>query len=149
MTLCHGVIVAISENRACSAVLTRQYPSSFMATSEMIEAKTQTIKSRGPPAPSRRGAATGHNPSGGDYADFRSGLAAGFFAAASFVGFLPAIGISISFWPLATLRGFLAGLESFAGSASPMRLRSAPSDLPRFRLRGRSFVVMVCLRASG
>jgi hypothetical protein len=31
------------------------------------------------------------------YADFRCGLAAAFFAAASFAGFLPAIGISISF----------------------------------------------------
>jgi hypothetical protein len=38
-------------------------------------------------------------------------LAAGFFAAASF-GFLPSIGISISFCPLETFRGFLAG---FAG----------------------------------
>jgi hypothetical protein len=31
------------------------------------------------------------------YADFLCALAAGFFAAASFAGFLPAIGISISF----------------------------------------------------
>ena len=31
------------------------------------------------------------------YADFRYRPAAGFFAAASFAGFLPAIGISISF----------------------------------------------------
>jgi hypothetical protein len=39
---------------------------------------------------------------------------AGFLEAASLPAFLPAIGISISFWPLATLRGFLAGFESFA-----------------------------------
>ena len=32
-------------------------------------------------------------------ADFRCGRAAGFFAAASLAGFLPEIGISISFWP--------------------------------------------------
>jgi hypothetical protein len=31
------------------------------------------------------------------YADFRCDLAAGFFAAVSFAGFFPAIGISISF----------------------------------------------------
>jgi hypothetical protein len=35
------------------------------------------------------------------YADFLCALAAGFFAAASFAGFFPAIGISISFWPAA------------------------------------------------
>jgi hypothetical protein len=43
------------------------------------------------------------------YAVFRCCLAAGFFALASFAGFLPAIGISISFWPAAALRGFLPG----------------------------------------
>jgi hypothetical protein len=55
------------------------------------------------------------------YADLRCGLAAGFFAAVSFAGFLPAIGISISFWPAAALRGFLPGFFSAvvpAGCAS-------------------------------
>jgi len=36
--------------------------------------------------------------------------------------FLPAIGISISFWPLAALRGFLAGFDGLAGSAPPSRI---------------------------
>ena len=54
-------------------------------------------------------------------------MAAGFFTAASFVGFLPVIGISISFWLLATLRGFLAGFDPFAGSVPPLLLRSAIS----------------------
>jgi hypothetical protein len=39
----------------------------------------------------------------------RCGLADGFFAAASFACFLPAIGISISFWPAEAFFGFLAG----------------------------------------
>jgi hypothetical protein len=39
-------------------------------------------------------------------ADFRWGLA-GFFAGASFACFLPAMGISISFWPAAAFFGFL------------------------------------------
>lgn len=51
-------------------------------------------------------------------ADFRCDLAAGFFAPASLAGFLPAIGISISFWPAAALRGFLEGFAAFAGAAS-------------------------------
>jgi len=42
---------------------------------------------------------------------------AGFFAAASFAGFLPSIDVSISLWPAAALRGFLAGLAAFAGAA--------------------------------
>jgi hypothetical protein len=59
------------------------------------------------------------------YADFRCGLAEDFFAAAS-LGFLPSIGISISFCPLEALRGFLVGLAAFAGAASlPTLLRSA------------------------
>ena len=44
------------------------------------------------------------------HADFRRAPAAGFFAAASFAGFLPAIGISISFWPAAAFFGFLGRL---------------------------------------
>ncbi|WP_276575446.1 hypothetical protein [Bradyrhizobium monzae] len=43
------------------------------------------------------------------HADFRWRPAAGFFAAASFACFLPAMGISISFWPAAALFAFLAG----------------------------------------
>lgn len=53
-----------------------------------------------------------------DQADLRLAPAAGFFAAASFAGFLPAIDISISFWPAAAFRGFLAGFPAFAGAAS-------------------------------
>ena len=48
-------------------------------------------------------------------ADFRCGLADGFFAVASLAGFLPAIGISISFWPAAALRGFFADFFSGLG----------------------------------
>ena len=36
-------------------------------------------------------------------------MAAGFFTAVSLAGFLPAIGISISFWPGAAFFDFLAG----------------------------------------
>jgi hypothetical protein len=51
-------------------------------------------------------------------------LAARFFAAVSFAGFLPAIGISISFWPRATLRGFLADFfGALASDAAPPTLR--------------------------
>jgi hypothetical protein len=46
-----------------------------------------------------------------NYADFRCGLDAGFFAVVSLAAFLPEIGISISFWPAAALRGFLADVE--------------------------------------
>lgn len=49
-------------------------------------------------------------------ADFRCGLAGRFLAAAS-LGFLPSIGIRISFWPLHAF-GFLGGLAPFAGAAS-------------------------------
>lgn len=60
-----------------------------------------------------------------DQADFRC-LVDGFFAAVSFAGFLPAIGIIISFWPLEAFFGFLAGLPAFAGVASrPTLCRSA------------------------
>jgi hypothetical protein len=44
----------------------------------------------------------------------RCGFEAVFFAAASFAGFLPSIDISISFRPLAALRGFFEGFDSFA-----------------------------------
>jgi hypothetical protein len=43
--------------------------------------------------------------------NFRCGLAAGFFAVVSLAAFLPEIGITISFWPAAALRGFLADVE--------------------------------------
>jgi hypothetical protein len=50
-------------------------------------------------------------------ADLRCCLADGLFDVLSLAGFLRAIGISISFWPLAALRGFLADfLGTFAGS---------------------------------
>ncbi|MCC8940374.1 hypothetical protein H8A99_28940 [Bradyrhizobium sp. Arg68] len=35
----------------------------------------------------------------------------------------PRVGISISFWPGAVLRGFLAGLAAFAGAASFAEIR--------------------------
>jgi hypothetical protein len=54
---------------------------------------------------------------------FRCCLAVGFFAV-SFVGFLPSIGISISFWPAAALRGFLADFfGAVASAAAPPTLR--------------------------
>src|SRR5882757_11162704 len=60
------------------------------------------------------------------YADLRCGLDIGFFAVVS-LAFLPAIGISISFWPLAALRGFLAGFDGLAGSAPPSRITAKAS----------------------
>ena len=45
-------------------------------------------------------------------------------AIASFAGFLPVIGIRISFWPLAALRGFFEGFDALASSA-PATLRPA------------------------
>jgi hypothetical protein len=66
------------------------------------------------------------------------GLAAGFFAAASF-GFLPSIGISISFWPLDALRGFF-GSAAFEGAASlPTLLRSPSIRSTTLLVAGRSF----------
>ncbi|WP_426437208.1 hypothetical protein [Bradyrhizobium genosp. P] len=50
-------------------------------------------------------------------ADLRC-LADDFFAV-SFAGFLPSIGISISFWPAAAFRGFLAGFFGASASAAP------------------------------
>jgi hypothetical protein len=55
----------------------------------------------------------------------RCGFDAVFFAIASFAGFLPVIGISISFWPLAALRGFFEGFDGLASSAPPTLWRSA------------------------
>lgn len=56
---------------------------------------------------------------------FRCGLD-GLFAVASFAAFLPSIDISISFWPAAAFRGFLADLAAFAGAAPlPTDRRSA------------------------
>jgi hypothetical protein len=52
-------------------------------------------------------------------------LAAGFFVTASFAGFLPAIGMSISRWPGAAFFDFLAGLASLAGPASADHRRAS------------------------
>jgi len=57
-----------------------------------------------------------------------------FFAAASFAGSLPSIDISISFWPAAALRGFLAGLAAFAGAAF------LPPDRPSASIRSTTLV---------
>jgi hypothetical protein len=48
----------------------------------------------------------------------RCGLAAVFFSAVSLVGFLPAIGSSISFWPAAAFFGFF-GFGVFAACSWP------------------------------
>ena len=45
-------------------------------------------------------------------------MADGFFAAESFAGFLPAIGISISFWPGAVFFDFLGAFFGVAGAAA-------------------------------
>lgn len=79
-----------------------------------------------------------------DYADFRCDLAAGFLATVSFACFLPDIGISISFWPVAALRGFFAdffeALVSVAGP--PTLLRNASIRSTTFSPRGRSLGVI-------
>jgi hypothetical protein len=74
------------------------------------------------------------------YADFRCGLAADFFAA-SFVGFLPLIAISISFWAAATfLAGFFGALVS---AETPPTLRlSASIRSTTLLAAGRSFGVI-------
>ena len=65
-------------------------------------------------------------------ADFRRAPAAGFFADVSLAAaFLPAIGISISFWPEAAFLGFFAGLSAFAGAACLPA--SLPASLPTLR----------------
>lgn len=59
-----------------------------------------------------------------NYTNFRCGLAAGFFAAASFAGFFPAIGISISFCPAAAFLAFLASFfGTLASAEAPPTLR--------------------------
>jgi hypothetical protein len=68
-----------------------------------------------------------------------------FFAAASLASFLPAIVISISFWPLSAFRSFFEVFEAFevfAGSAPPALRRSASIRSTTFSLRGRSFGVI-------
>src|SRR6476659_7536416 len=62
-----------------------------------------------------------------NYADFRCGLDAGFFAVVSLAAFLPEIGISISFWPAAALRGFLADFCGALSAAAPPALRRSAS----------------------
>ncbi len=69
-----------------------------------------------------------------DDADFRCALA-GFFAAASFAGSLPSIDVSISFWPAAALRGFLAGWQPSPARPS-CRLGVAPPSGRRRWSRG-------------
>jgi hypothetical protein len=60
----------------------------------------------------------------GRYADFRCGLVADFFSAASFAAFLPAIGISISFWPADAFLDFLAGFfGAWVSAEAPPTLR--------------------------
>jgi hypothetical protein len=71
----------------------------------------------------------------------RRGPAEGFFDAASLAGFLPTIGISISFWPAAVLRGFLAAFFGalVSAAAPPTLCRSASIRSTTFSPRGRSF----------
>src|SRR5580692_2885841 len=78
------------------------------------------------------------------YADFRCCLAAGFFAAVSFACFLPKIGMSISFWPLDALRGFLAAFFGalVSAGAPPTLRRRASIRSTTFSPRGRSFGVI-------
>jgi hypothetical protein len=78
----------------------------------MIQGRFPITNDRKPKHLLRAAPATGnaHDPVSSDetasrQADLRC-LAEGFFAAVSFAGFLPAISISISFWPAAALRGF-------------------------------------------
>jgi hypothetical protein len=64
---------------------------------------------------------------------------ADFFAVVSLAVFLPSIGISISFCPLASLRGFFEGFESLAGSEAPTLRRNASmrsTTLPSFFVIG-------------
>jgi len=77
------------------------------------------------------------------HADFRCGLAASFFAA-SFAGSLPAIGISISFWPAAAFFAFLAGFFGalVSAAAPPTLRRSASIRSTTFSPFGRSFGTM-------
>jgi hypothetical protein len=79
---------------------------------------------------------------GAPQADFRC-LAAGFFAAVSFC-FLPSIGISVSFWSAAALRGFFpAYFGALLSAAVPPTLRrSASIRSTTFSPRGRSFGVI-------
>src|SRR6201987_4270384 len=80
-----------------------------------------------------------------DQADFRCCLLAGFFAAVSLAGFLPAIGISISLWRAAAFRGFLAdffGALVSAGTPPPTLRRSASIRSTTFSPRGRAFGVI-------
>src|SRR5258705_4212944 len=72
-------------------------------------------------------------------ADLRC-LDAGFFAAVSLATFLPWMGISISFWPAAALRGFLAGFAS-DDDAWSMLCRRASIRSTTFSPRGRALAV--------
>ncbi|MGY3388750.1 hypothetical protein ACVWW6_001341 [Bradyrhizobium sp. USDA 3311] len=58
-------------------------------------------------------------------------------------GFFPSIDISISFWPAAAFRGFLAGFAAFAGAASLLTdRRSASIRSTTLVDAGRSFGVI-------
>lgn len=85
------------------------------------------------------------------YADFLCALAAGFFAAASFDAFLPAMGISISFCPDNALRGFMPdffGVLVSAAGPPPTLRRNASIRSTTFSPRGRSLGVIGCPHAS-
>ena len=62
-------------------------------------------------------------------ADFRRDpVVAGFFAGVSLACFLPAIGISISFWPTDAFRGFLGDFcGALVAAAGPPTLRRSAS----------------------
>jgi hypothetical protein len=67
---------------------------------------------------------------------FRCDLAVGFFAAVSLAGFLPAIGISISFWPADVFLDFLAGFPAAFDSVAAPKIKEVslvltPAHAPR------------------
>jgi hypothetical protein len=73
------------------------------------------------------------------YADLRWCLAVGFFAVASFAGFLLAIGSSISFCPTDAFLGFFAGLDA---CSEPTLRRNASIRSTTLPAAGRSFGVI-------
>ena len=78
-------------------------------------------------------------------ADFRCGRAADFFATASLAGFLPAIVISISFWPGVAFFAFLAGTwRVLAGPRPPATdaLAQRVHEVDDVLARKRSFATM-------
>ncbi len=73
------------------------------------------------------------------YADLRWCLALGFFAVASFAGFLPANGSSISLCPMDAFLGFFAGLDA---CSEPTLRRNASIRSTTLPAAGRSFGVI-------